>query len=125
MSSRRVYSVYVGHIRDAAERAQRYTSGLTLDEFEANQQVIDATVRVLEIIGEATKRLPEDIRSLEPEIPWRKMAGLRDIVIHQYDHVDLAAVWAAAREDVPNVRNRLERLQYLLEQKEDEEWEQR
>lgn len=123
MSHRRFYSTYVGHIRDAAERARRYTSGRTFDEFAADEQAIDATVRVLEIIGEATKRLPEDIRELEPEVPWRRMAGLRDVVVHQYDRVDLAVVWRTAQDDVPDLLSRLERLRRLLEEREDEEWE--
>src|SRR5947209_2172671 len=123
MSPARVYSIYVGHIRDAAARAQRYTSGRTFHEFAADEQAIDATVRVLEIIGETAKRLPDDVRALEPEIPRRRMAGLRDTVIHQYDRVDLATVWRTAQEDAPALLPRLERLQRLLERREDEEWE--
>lgn len=123
MSRQRVYSTYVGHIRAAMGRARRYVSGKTFADFAADEQAIDATVRTIEIVGEAAKRVPDEIRALEPEIPWRRMAGMRDIVIHQYDSVDLAAVWDTVQEDMGEVLVRLEHLQRELERREDEEWE--
>ena len=123
MTAPRAYSVYVGHIRDAIQRALQFTAGLNQDQFTADQRTIYATVRALEIVGEAAKRVPDQIRALDSTIPWRTMAGTRDVMIHRYDEVDLAEVWNIVHGDLEEMLPRLERLQRLLEQREDEEWE--
>jgi uncharacterized protein with HEPN domain len=69
-----------------------------------------AIVRQIEIVGEATKRLSEEFRNSQPEIPWRSMAGMRDVVIHGYDHVDLEEVWKVAETDIPKLIISLEPL---------------
>jgi len=119
----RAYSVYVGHIRDAMQDALRFTAGLNQDQFTADQRTTYATVRALEIVGEAAKRIPDQIRALDSTIPWRKMAGMRDVMIHRYEEVDLAEVWNIVQGDLEEMLPRLERLQRRLEQQEDEEWE--
>jgi len=123
MTAQRAYSVYVGHIRDAIQRALQFTAGLTQDQFAADQRTIYATVRALEIVGEAAKRIPDQIRGLDSTIPWRKIAGMRDVMIHRYEEVDLEQVWNIVQGDLEETLPRLERLQRLLEQREDEEWE--
>jgi len=92
MSRRRSY---VDHLEDleAIQKVQLFTSGMSLEAFAADEQSLYATVRALEIVGEATKRLPERVRSLQPAVPWREMAGIRDVMIHQYDRVDLEHMW--------------------------------
>ena len=99
MSRRRSY---VDHLEDleAIQKVQLFTAGMSLEAFAADEQSLYATVRALEIVGEATKRLPERIRRLQPSVPWRELASIRDVVIHQYDRVDLEQVWKAAREEV-------------------------
>jgi len=123
MTVPRAYSVYVGHIRDAMQDALRFTAGLHQDQFTADQRTTYATVRALEIVGEAAKRIPDQIRALDSTIPWRKMAGMRDVMIHRYEEVDLAEVWNIVQGDLEEMLPRLERLQRRLEQQEDEEWE--
>lgn len=122
MSTDRAYSVYLGQIRDCIESAQRFVAGMSLQEFVADERTSFATVRALEIIGEAAKRIPDEIRSLAPEIPWRAMARMRDIVIHQYHDVDVAIVWDSMQNDLPGLLLPLEELQRALEHREDEEW---
>lgn len=70
----------------------------------------DAVVRQLEIIGEATKRITKDFRNNNPEIPWADMAGMRDILIHDYIDVDLDIVWKTASESIPKLKTLLEKL---------------
>jgi uncharacterized protein with HEPN domain len=70
----------------------------------------DATIRQLEIVGEATKQLSADLRSRYPAVPWRRMAGLRDVLIHQYMGVDLDAVWEIAVHNAPAIRVQVEHI---------------
>jgi uncharacterized protein with HEPN domain len=123
VSERQTYSVYVGHIRDAIEHAISFVAGMTFEDFSADERTSYATVRALGIVDEATKRLPPEVRALDPTVPWSDMARLRDRIIHAYDQVDLAAVWATVHDDLPPLRSRLQSLQRRLEQQEDEEWE--
>jgi uncharacterized protein with HEPN domain len=80
----------------------------TLEEFEADFRINFAVVRALEIIGEATKRLPMDLRQQYPRVPWRNMAWMRDRIIHGYDTVDLQIVWDVVKVDnlqiMPNIQ---------------------
>jgi uncharacterized protein with HEPN domain len=64
----------------------------------------DAVIRNFEVIGEAVKRIPESLKEERPDIPWRRIAGLRDVLIHQYLRVDLEAVWAIVRDDLPEFK---------------------
>lgn len=64
----------------------------------------DAVIRNFEVIGEAVKRIPESMKEERPDIPWRRIAGLRDVLIHQYMRVDLEAVWAIVRDDLPEFK---------------------
>lgn len=121
MSERRVYSVYIGHIREAIEHALGFVAGMTFEDFSADERTSYATVRALEIAGEATKRLPLEVRSLDREIPWSDMARIRDRIIHGYDQVNLAVIWDTVHKDLPPLQPRLESLQRRLEQQEDEE----
>jgi len=123
MTGQRAYSVYLGHIRDAIQHALQFTADLNQDQFAADQRTIDATVWALEMVGEAAKRVPDQIRALDSTIPWGTMAGTRDVMIHSYYEVDLEQVWNIVQGDLGEMLPRLERLQRLLEQREDEEWE--
>jgi uncharacterized protein with HEPN domain len=83
---------YLAHIRDAIERTRAYTTG-GREAFFASAMQQDAVVRNLEIIGEATKRIREATRAREPSIPWKSIAGMRDVLVHDYFGVDLEIVW--------------------------------
>ena len=77
--------VYLADIADRCERVARYVEGLDQDAWSKDERTQDAVVRNLEVIGEAVKRLPLDLRADHPEVPWQDIAGLRDILIHEYE----------------------------------------
>jgi uncharacterized protein with HEPN domain len=88
---------------DAIVKIERYVA-VGHDEFMAETQWHDATIRQLEIIGEAVKRLPLETTECRPDIPWRRIAGMRDVLIHHYMGVDLEAVWQVTQHDLPLLR---------------------
>ena len=111
--------VYLAQILERAERIQRYIENGE-GVFERDTMVQDAVIRNFEVIGEAVKQLPEQYRSQHPEIPWRLMAGFRDVLIHGYEGVGLRRVWLAATEDLPAVAPVLRRILPPLDQLERE-----
>ena len=101
MNSPRAYGDFVEDIRAAAAKAQRFVSGLTYETFAADEKTAFAVVRALEIIGEAAKRIPSEVRDRHSQVPWRAMAGIRDKLIHDYTSVNLEIVWKTVAEDLP------------------------
>lgn len=93
--------VYLEDILEATRKVMRYTDGLSKAEFLEDEKTIDAVVRNLEIIGEAVKKLPEDLRAQYSAVEWKKIAGLRDILIHEYFGLDAEIVWDIVRNKVP------------------------
>ena len=93
--------ILLSEILEAIHLLQRYTAGLPYDAFAADVEKQDAVVRRLEIIGEAVKGLPEDLRAKYPDVPWRDIAGARDIMIHEYFRVDLELAWEMVQDDLP------------------------
>jgi len=101
--SKRNYKLFITDISDRANRILDYTKGKSFEEFIKNQMLIDAVVRNLEIIGEATKNLPDKIRQKYPQIEWRKIAGLRDIAIHGYFGIDNEILWDIIQNKIPDL----------------------
>lgn len=97
-------------ILSAAQLIQEFVSDVNKLAFEQDPLIQSAVIRQLEIIGEATKRLSDEFRSAHPDIPWRKMSGMRDILIHAYDHVDTDEVWITATQSIPDLVQAIERL---------------
>lgn len=102
-------AVFLRHIVDAIETIEGYTS-VGRDRFMSESHWRDATIRQLEIVGEAAKQLSLDLRARHPGVPWRRIAGLRDVLIHQYMGVDLDAVWEVAMHNAPILRAQIERI---------------
>jgi uncharacterized protein with HEPN domain len=103
----RDYKVYLADIVEAIGRIRRYTGGYTLAQLARDRRTLDAVVRNLEVIGEAAKNVPVEVRRKHPEVEWRRMAGLRDILIHQYFGIDVAIVWDVVRNKLPELGRRV------------------
>ena len=85
----RDWLLYLDDLIDSAEKMQRFLKGRAFEEFASDEMLFDAVLFNLEVIGEAVKQLPADVRSREPTVEWQKIAGLRDILIHQYFGIDV------------------------------------
>jgi uncharacterized protein with HEPN domain len=100
-------ALYLRHILEAIQKIETYTAA-GRQAFMEGSHWQDATIRQLEIIGEATKQLSRELRASNPDVQWRRMAGLRDVLIHEYFGVDLTAVWQLTLTEIPVLRKRIE-----------------
>ncbi|HMD31782.1 MAG TPA: DUF86 domain-containing protein [Candidatus Acidoferrales bacterium] len=111
--------VYLAHILESIQRIERFTAE-GKNRFLGDVMVQDAVLRNFEVIGEAAKRLDDAYRAAHPQIPWRALAGLRDVLIHAYEGVDLERVWAVVDSQLPGLRKTIAALLPPLDQLERE-----
>lgn len=98
---------YIQDILESIEAIEEYVQFTTEEQFYRNRQVQDAVLRRLEIIGEAVKNLDEDFKNRYPEIPWKKIAGLRDVLIHEYFGVSLKRIWRVIKIDLQDLQYKI------------------
>ena len=100
----RNYKLYLEDILSAIDSIEKFIAGMDASSFEADDKTTSAVIQKLEIIGEATKQIPDEIRQNHPHIPWKEMAGMRDKLIHFYFGVDHQLVWRTIKERLPHVK---------------------
>ncbi|MCP2518991.1 DUF86 domain-containing protein [SCandidatus Aminicenantes bacterium Aminicenantia_JdfR_composite] len=106
----REYKAYLKDILRAINKINRYTENISLEEFKKNELIQDGVVRNLEIIGEATKNIPESIKKDNPDVEWKKIGGLRDILIHVYFGIDTEIIWDIIKNKVPELKEKIENI---------------
>ena len=108
--SKRKTAIYLQDILESIEYIQNFLDGVSEEEFYQNVEKQDAVLRRLEIIGEAVKHLPQRIRDLHQDVPWRQIAGMRDIIIHEYFGITLNMVWIVSTIDIPSLKSKIEEI---------------
>ena len=102
--------VFVEHILDSINAIEDFSKGISREEITSNRLKQSAIVREIEIIGEAVKNIPDYFRNQYPDIPWRDIAGMRDVIIHGYFKVDLETIWKVIDEDLPELKEKISKI---------------
>lgn len=102
--------VFLKHILESISLIETYTADISREDFLKSQQLQDSIIRRLEIIGEATKHLPAKFREQHPQVAWREIAGMRDMMIHEYFGIDLELTWKMVKDDLPALRKELSQI---------------
>ncbi|WP_041623384.1 DUF86 domain-containing protein [Spirochaeta thermophila] len=97
-------------MRESCSRIIRYVRGLSFEAFRSDEKTVDAVLRNLAVIGEAVKHLPHDLKDRYPQMDWRKIAGLRDIIVHEYFGIDEDILWDVVKNKIPKLLESVEQI---------------
>lgn len=106
--------LYLSDVLDSIEKILEYTHGMSFESFKQNKLIVDAVMRNLEIIGEAAKRIPPELKRNNPHVEWKKITGLRDILIHEYAAINLEIVWDIVSNKIPELKRSIEEIRQNL-----------
>lgn len=106
----RDYRVFLDDILESINKISNYISGFTLQDFACDSKTFDAVIRNLEIIGEAIKKIPEKVRLQNPDVEWKKIGDLRNILIHEYFGVDIDIIWDVIQNKLPQLKQQIKRI---------------
>ena len=98
---KREYTDYLNDMLENAEKALSFVEGMEFDDFQKDDKAVYAVIRAFEIIGEAARQIPENVREANPDIPWREITGMRNKLTHEYFGVNMKVVWRTVKEDLP------------------------
>ena len=104
------YKIYLEDILEASEKIEICVRGLTYEEFTKNSLVVDGIIRNLAIIGEAVKSIPSEIKKKHTDIEWKKVAGLRDIIVHKYSEVNTKIIWDIVENKLPELKKSVKKI---------------
>lgn len=104
---KRELRLFIEDILESIRLIEDYIGNISKEDFGINQELRDSVTRRLEIIGEAVRNIPNNFRERYPEVPWRKIAGLRDIIIHAYFNIDLDITWDIIEKDLPDLKEKI------------------
>lgn len=107
---KRNYKIFLKDILDSMSLIEEYVEGVNFKEFQKNQKTVDAVIRNIEIIGEATKRIPQNIKNDFLDIPWKEMSKMRDKMIHGYFTIMHEILWETANHDIPETKPLIEKM---------------
>jgi uncharacterized protein with HEPN domain len=97
------------HIQEAIMEITSYTSGIDLSKFKSNSMIRFATIKQIEIIGEAAKNITEETRNQYPDVAWKEISDLRNILVHEYFGIDMSLIWQIVQSDIPDLKQKLEK----------------
>ncbi len=101
---------FIQDILDAIDDIEMFTQGLYFEDFKQDRKTVYAVTRAIEIMGEATKNIPDTTRNEYPQVPWKRIAGMRDKLIHGYFGVDMVTLWKAAKQDAPQLKGLISKI---------------
>jgi uncharacterized protein with HEPN domain len=106
----RDYRLYLHDIKEAVEKIETFTKGFTFEKFAEDAKTVDAVIRNLEILGEAAKHIPKRVKEKHPDVDWKAMAGMRNILAHEYFGVRMGIIWKTIKDRLPELKQKIEEI---------------